>query len=119
MGRVTTSKVRSKRHKKLLKNTKGYFGMKSRSFRKAKEAWMKSMEYAYAHRRRKKGDMRSLWIIRINAAAREEGLSYSRFMSGLRKAGIQLDRKTLAELAISDRTAFSKVAEIARTATGS
>ena len=72
--------------------------MKSRAYRKAKQAWMKSLAYAYAHRRKKKGDMRSLWIIRINAAAREEGLSYSQFMSGLRKAGVQLDRKTLADL---------------------
>jgi large subunit ribosomal protein L20 len=92
--------------------------MKSRAYRKAKEAWMKSLAYAYAHRRKKKGDMRSLWIIRINAAAREEGLSYSQFMSGLRKAGVQLDRKTLADLAVTDQPAFAKIADIARTAVG-
>ena len=116
MGRVKTSITRQKRHKKVLKRTKGYFGMKSRAYRKAKEAWIRSLAYAYAHRRKKKGDMRSLWIIRINAAAREEGLSYSQLMSGLRKAGIQLNRKTLADLAVTDGPAFTKIAEIARTA---
>jgi large subunit ribosomal protein L20 len=118
MGRIKTSSTRQKRHKKVLKRTKGYFGMKSRTFRKAKEAWEKSLVYAYEHRRKKKGDMRSLWIIRINAAAREEGLSYSQFMSGLRKAGVELDRKTLADIAVTDKSAFSKIADVARSAIG-
>ena len=116
MARVKTSFVRRRRHKKILKATRGYYGQKSRSFKKAHEAYLRSLQYAYAHRRKKKGDMRRLWIIRINAAARQFGLSYSRFMHGLQKAGVKLDRKMLADLAIREHEAFSKLVELARNA---
>jgi len=98
---------------------KGYYGQKSKTFRKAKEAVLKSLRYAYLHRRQKKGDMRSLWIIRINAAAREEGLNYARFINGLKRAGVEINRKMLAELAISDKKAFSELASIAKEALAS
>jgi large subunit ribosomal protein L20 len=103
-----------KRHKKILALTKGQRGSKHLLYRRAHEAMLKSLSYAYRHRRERKGDMRSLWIVRIGAAAREQGVSYSQFMHGLKLAGIELDRKALADLAMSDETAFAQVAEAAK-----
>ena len=108
--RVKTGYTRRKRHKKIRKMARGYFGQKSRTFRKAREAVMKSLQYAYRHRREKKRNFRSLWIIRINAAARQHGLSYSTFMGGLRKLGVTLNRKALADLAVTDPDAFGELA---------
>jgi large subunit ribosomal protein L20 len=102
------------RRKKRLKLAKGYWGAKSKLYRTATEAVDKSMLYAYRDRRNRKRDFRRLWIARINAAVRSLGLSYSQFMSGLKKAGIGLDRKVLAEMAIRDRSSFSKLAEMAK-----
>ncbi len=100
-----------KKRRKIFKLSKGYFGSKSRSYRIAREAVMKSQMYAYIGRRRKKRDFRSLWIARINAAARLSGLSYSKFMHGLKVAGIALNRKVLAEMAINDAEAFAALAQ--------
>jgi len=108
--RVKTGYTRRRRHKKIRKMARGYFGQKSRTFRKAKQAVMKSLQYAYRHRREKKRNFRSLWILRINAAARQHGLSYSAFMGGLRKLGISLNRKVLAHLAVTDPEAFGQLA---------
>jgi large subunit ribosomal protein L20 len=102
------------RRKKRLKLAKGYWGAKSKLFRTATEAVDKSMLYAYRDRRNRKRDFRRLWIARINAAVRSLGLSYSQFMSGLKKAGIGLDRKVLADMAIQDQPSFSKLAEMAK-----
>jgi len=115
--RVKTSPRRYKR-KKLKKLTKGYFGGRSRLFRTMKIAVMKSLFYAYKHRRERKRDFRRLWIARINAAVRPLGLNYSRFINGLKKAGIELDRKVLAELAVRDPEAFKAVVEKAKAALG-
>ncbi|GAB6071680.1 50S ribosomal protein L20 [Venenivibrio stagnispumantis] len=107
----------SKKHKKkILKMAKGYYGQKRRSYRKAKEQVIHSLQYAYRDRRDRKRQMRALWITRINAAARLNGLSYSKFMNGLKKAGIELDRKILADLAVNDADAFAKLAETAKNA---
>jgi large subunit ribosomal protein L20 len=103
-----------RRHKKVLKSTKGQRGTKHALFRRANEAMLKSLWYAYRDRRSRKRDFRRLWITRINAAARLNGISYSRFMHGLRKAGVEIDRKILAELAINDADAFAKLAEVAK-----
>lgn len=100
-----------KKRRKIFKLSKGYFGSKSRSYRIAREAVMKSQMYAYIGRRRKKRDFRSLWIARINAAARLSGLSYSKFMHGLKVAGIDLNRKVLAEMAVNDAEAFAALAK--------
>ena len=105
-----------KKRRKILKLTKGYFGGKSKLYRVAREAVMKSGNYAYIGRKLKKRDFRSLWIARINAAARMNGLSYSKFMYGLKTAGVNLNRKVLAELAISDAAAFTALAETAKKA---
>ncbi len=105
-----------KKRRKIFKLSKGYFGSKSRSYRIAREAVMKSQMYAYIGRRRKKRDFRSLWIARINAAARLSGLSYSKFMHGLKVAGIDLNRKVLAEMAINDAEAFAALAQKAAAA---
>ncbi|WP_456419320.1 50S ribosomal protein L20 [Thermovibrio sp.] len=107
---------RRKRRKKLKKLTKGYFGGRSRLYRTMKIAVMKSLFYAYQHRRTKKRDFRRLWITRINAAVRPLGLNYSRFIYGLKKAGIELDRKILADLAVRDPEAFKSVVEKAKAA---
>ena len=104
------------RHKKVLKFTKGQVGSKHLLFRRANEAMLKSLFYAFRDRRNRKRDFRSLWIVRINAAARENGVSYSRFMLGLKNAGIELDRKSLAELAAREPAAFAKLAEKAKAA---
>jgi len=103
-----------RRHKKVLKLTKGQRGTKHALFRRANEAMLKSLWYAYRDRRNRKRDFRRLWITRINAAARLNGLSYSRFIHGLGKAGVEIDRKILAELAVNDADAFAKLAEVAK-----
>lgn len=105
-----------KKRRKIFKLSKGYFGNKSKSYRIAREAVMKSLNYAYIGRRRKKRDFRKLWIVRINAAARLNGLSYSKFMHGLSAANINLNRKVLAELAVNDSKAFAQLAEKAKAA---
>lgn len=105
-----------KKRRKILRLSKGYFGSKSKSYRIAREAVMKSLNYAYAGRKLRKRDMRSLWIARINAAARINGLSYSKFMHGLKVAGINLNRKVLADIAVNDVAAFAALAEKAKAA---
>ena len=107
MARVKTAIVTRKKHKKILKRAKGYFGAKSIRFRMAKQAVMKSLNYAYVGRRLKKRDFRKLWIARINAAARANGVNYSTLISGMKKANINVNRKMLAEMAVSDPKAFS------------
>ena len=109
-----TVPIAKKRHKKILKQAKGYRGARSRTFKVAKQAVQRAGQYAYRDRRVKKRTFRSLWIIRINAAARENGLSYSKLISGLKKANIDLDRKTLADIAVNDKEAFSLIAEQAK-----
>ncbi len=113
--RVKTGFTRRKRHKKVRDFAKGYFGQKHSTFKKASEAVLRSLQYSYAHRKLKKHDMRRLWIIRINAACREEGLNYSTFMAGLRKANVNINRKVLADLAVNNATAFSELAKLAKT----
>lgn len=103
-----------KKRRKILRAAKGYFGLKSTNYRLARQAVMKSGNYAYVGRRLKKRDMRNLWIARINAAARANGLSYSKFMHGLKLANIDLNRKSLAEIAVSDANAFAQLAETAK-----
>jgi len=116
MARVKRGVVARARHKKVLKEAKGYYGARSRVFRVAKQAVIKAAQYAYRDRRQCKRQFRALWIVRINAGAREFGLSYSRFMNGLLKAGITVDRKILAELAVNDKNAFASLADKAKTA---
>lgn len=114
MPRVKRGTIAVKKRRKLLKAAKGYRGARSRRLRCAREAVMHAMAYAYRDRRQKKRDFRRLWITRINAAARQSGLSYSRLISGLKKAGVQVNRKILADLAVHDAGAFARFAEIAR-----
>lgn len=114
MTRVKGGIVTRRRHKKIIKMVKGQYGTRGRLFRRSNEAMLKSLWYAYRDRRNRKRDLRRLWIIRINAAARMNGLSYSRLMNGLKQTGIELDRKSLANLAVYDPVAFSHVAEIAK-----
>jgi large subunit ribosomal protein L20 len=114
--RVKGGTVSRRRHKKVLKQTKGHYGSSHRLFRRANEAMMKSLKYAYRDRRNYRRELRRLWIARINAAARQNGLSYSRFMYGLKQADVELDRKMLAELAVQDNVAFAQLVEIARAA---
>lgn len=109
MPRVKTGSVRRKRHKKVLKQAKGFYSGRRKHFRKAKEQIEHSMVYAYRDRKQKKREFRKLWIIRINAACRLNDINYSRFMNGLHKAGIELDRKILADMAMNDAAAFSAV----------
>ena len=116
MARVKGALMTRKRRKKILKLAKGYYGAKSKLFRTAKEAVMKSGQYAYIGRRQKKRDFRRLWITRISAAAKINGMNYSTFMNGMKKAGITLNRKMLAELAVSDAAAFAGLAEKAKAA---
>jgi len=111
MARVKGGMRTRARHKKVLKLAKGYFGAKSRNFRIANQAVMKSLVYAYRDRRAKKRNFRQLWIARINAAARKNGLSYSKFMNGLKKSNITLNRKMLAEMAVNDPAAFAQLVE--------
>lgn len=114
MPRVTRAVARKKRKKKILKHAKGYFGGRKNLYRVAKDAVEKGWEHAYRHRRTKKRDFRRLWITRINAAARIHGLSYSRFINGLRRAGVELDRKALADLAVREPVAFAALAARAK-----
>lgn len=114
MPRVKHSVSTRKRRKKVLKLAKGYFGSKSKLFRVANQQVMKSLAYAYRDRKVRKREFRKLWIARINAAARNNGLSYSRFMNGLKKAGIVVNRKMLADLAINDPAAFSTLVKMAQ-----
>ncbi|HEF8484291.1 TPA: 50S ribosomal protein L20 [Campylobacter jejuni] len=116
MARVKTGVVRRRRHKKVLKLARGFYSGRRKHFRKAKEQLERSLVYAYRDKRRKKRDFRRLWIVRINAACRLNDLSYSRFINGLKKAGIELDRKILADLAMNDAAAFAKIAEAAKKA---
>ena len=116
MPRVTNSPASRKRRKKVLKYAKGYFGNKSKLFRYAKEAVQHAWQYAYAARRKKKGDRRALWIVRLNAACRNAGISYSRFIEGMAAANIQLDRKVLSDLAIRDEVAFNGLVKQAQDA---
>jgi len=116
MARVTNSPASRKRRKKVLKYAKGYFGNKSKLFRYAKEAVQHAWQYAYAARKKKKGDWRGLWIVRLNAACREAGISYSRFIEGLKAAGIELDRRMLSDLAIRDAVAFKALVQQAQDA---
>ncbi|MCJ7578437.1 MAG: 50S ribosomal protein L20 [candidate division Zixibacteria bacterium] len=113
MPRATKGVASRRRRKKILKVARGYYGGRSKLYRTAKESVQRGLAYAYAHRRRKKRDFRRLWITRINAAARIYGLSYGLFINGLKKAGVLLDRKNLAELAVKDEEAFAKLAELA------
>lgn len=116
MARVKRA-VHGKKHRRsVLEQAKGYYGNKSRSFKSANEQVMHSLQYAYRDRRARKGDFRQLWIQRINAACRQNGLSYSRFIAGLRAAEIDIDRKVLADLAVTDPTAFSALVERAKAA---
>ncbi|HAA1509077.1 50S ribosomal protein L20 [Campylobacter coli] len=116
MARVKTGVVRRRRHKKVLKLARGFYSGRRKHFRKAKEQLERSLVYAYRDRRRKKRDFRRLWIVRINATCRLNDLSYSKFINGLKKAGIELDRKILADLAMNDAAAFAKIAEAAKKA---
>ena len=118
MPRVKRSVHARKKRRKVLEQAKGYWGLKSRSYRYAKEQVEHSLVYAYRDRKAKKRTFRQLWIIRINAAARQHDLSYNQFIAGLKKAEIELDRKVLADLAVSDPAAFGKIAEQARAALG-
>jgi len=111
MARVKGAVTTRARHKKILKRAKGYYGAKSIRFRMAKQAVMKSGNYAFVGRKRKKRDFRQLWIARINAAARINGLSYSKFISGLKKSNININRKMLAEMAVNDMESFKALAE--------
>lgn len=109
--RVKRGRATRKRHKKVLSYAKGYVGSKSKLFRSANQAVMKAWRYAYKHRRQKKRDFRSLWITRINAACREYGLNYSKFINALNKANIKLNRKIIADLAVNDKEAFKQLVE--------
>ena len=115
MPRIKRGVQARARHKKVLDQAKGYYGARRKVYRVAKQAVIKAGQYAYRDRRQRKRQFRALWIARINAGARENGLSYSRFIAGLNKAGIEVDRKVLADLAVFDKTAFSALAEQART----
>lgn len=118
MARVKGGTVTRRRHKKVLSFARGYFGSKSRRFRPARNQVLKSGVYARRDRRNRKRDFRKLWIVRINAAARQNGLSYSRLMGGLHKAGVLVNRKMLAELAVRDAAAFQNLAQVASAALG-
>jgi len=116
MARVKRGVIARKRHNKILKQAKGYYGARRKVFRVAKQAVTKAGQYAYRDRRQRKRQFRRLWIARINAAARLNGLTYSRFINGLNKAGIEVDRKVLSDIAVHDAEAFSAIAEKAKAA---
>ena len=116
MPRVKRGVTAKARHKKVLKSAKGYYGARSRVYRVAKQAVIKAAQYAYRDRRQRKRQFRALWIVRINAAARKFGLSYSRFTAGLKRANIELDRKVLADIAVHDEAAFGALAQQAKAA---
>lgn len=113
MSRVKGGIVTRRRHKKVLKLTKGHRGARHALFRRAHESMLHALYYAYCHRRERKGDMRRLWIVRINAAARAGGLSYSHFIDGLKKANVAINRKALADMAVNDPSSFSKLLTLA------
>ncbi len=114
MARVKKGVNAKKRHNNILKQAKGYFGAKSKLFRTANQAVMKSLNYSYIGRKQRKRDFRKLWITRINAAAKINGMSYSKFISGLKKANVNINRKMLSEMAINDPEGFAKLVEIAK-----
>jgi len=114
MARVKTALITRKKHKKILKRAKGYYGAKHYRFRMAKQAVMKSGQYAYVGRKDRKSNFRKLWIARINAAARQNGLTYSKLINGLKKANIVINRKMLAEIAVTDPKAFAEIAKKAK-----
>ena len=114
MARIKRGTVKRRKHKKVLKEARGYYGSKSRSYKIAKEQLLKSMSYAYRDRKNNKRNFRRLWITRINAAARINGISYNEFISGLKKASVDINRKILSEIAVSDPDAFKKLTEIAK-----
>ena len=114
MARVKNGVVTKARHKKVLKEASGYFGSKHRLYKSAKEQLMHAGQYAYRDRRQKKREFRKLWIVRINAACRENEISYSKFINGLNKAGIEINRKMLSEIAINDKEAFKNLVEVAK-----
>ena len=116
MARVKTAKITRRRHKKVLKQAKGYFGAKHYRFRNANQAVLKSLSYAYVGRKDRKSDFRKLWIARINAAARMNGLTYSKLIAGLKKANVTINRKMLAEIAVNDEKAFTEIANSAKNA---
>ncbi|MBO5733392.1 MAG: 50S ribosomal protein L20 [Clostridia bacterium] len=116
MARIKGAMATRKRHKRILKLAKGYRGAKSKQFRTAKEAVMKSLSYAYVGRKLKKRNFRQLWIARISAQAKQNGMNYSTFMNGLKKAGIEMNRKMLAEIAVADKAAFAALVEQAKAA---
>lgn len=116
MARVKRGVTTHRRHKKILRQAKGYYGNRSKIYRVANQAVMRSLQYAYAHRRLRKRDFRKLWIARINAACRMNGMSYSRFINDLSKAGVAINRKVLADLAVTDAKAFSDLVEVAKKA---
>lgn len=116
MARVKTAKITRKRHKKIMKLAKGYFGAKHYRFRNANQAVLKSLSYSYVGRKDRKSDFRKLWIARINAAARLNGTTYSKLIAGLKKANVAINRKMLAEVAITDPKAFTEIANIAKNA---
>jgi len=114
MARIKGAVNARKKHKRTLKLASGYYGARSKQYRAAKQAVMRALAHSYKGRKQTKREYRQLWITRINAAAREHGLSYSQFMHGLKKAGVEINRKMLSEMAINDSVAFSKLAEVAR-----
>ena len=116
MARVKTAKITRRRHKKMLKQAKGYYGAKHYRFRNANQAVLKSLSYAYVGRKDRKSDFRKLWIARINAAARMNGITYSKLIAGLKKANVTINRKMLAEIAVNDAAAFTEIANIAKNA---
>ena len=116
MPRAKGGVVTHRRHKKIIKQAKGHRGLRHKVFRRANESVMHALRYAYEHRRDKKGDFRRLWIMRINAAARLHGISYSRLIAGLTRAGVEVDRKILADLAVRDDAAFGQIADKAKAA---
>ena len=116
MARVKTARTTRARHKKVLKQAKGYYGAKHYRFRNANQAVLKSLAYSYVGRKDRKSNFRKLWIARINAAARMNGITYSKLIAGLKKANVNINRKMLAEMAVNDAKAFAEVAEIAKKA---
>ena len=114
MARVKRGVARRRRHKRILEAARGYYGARSRLVRVAREAVERGLRYAYRDRKQRKRQFRRLWIVRINAAAREHGLSYSRLIAGLEAAGVEVDRKNLADVAVSDPQAFARLAELAK-----
>ena len=116
MARVKTARITRKKHKKVLKQAKGYYGAKHYRFRNANQAVLKSLSYAYVGRKDRKSNFRKLWIARINAAARMNGITYSKLIAGLKKANVTINRKMLAEIAVTDEKAFTEMAQIAKKA---